>query len=141
MKEELISFETAKLAKEKGFQELCYYYYKNGKLIEPSLENGSSTDIEFEVELTELLENRNYKYYNTISVPTQSLLQKWLREEHNIHIDLTTDLYDDLETMCFRGFAILKMKKFKNPLYESYDVFKTYEQALEKGLQEALKLI
>jgi len=133
MKEQLITFETAKLAKEKGFNELVktLYISDNDVVKSAKANNSGRTNSNY-------IEREDYKVY---SAPTQSLLQKWLREEHNIHIDLTTDLYDDLETMCFRGFAILKMKKFKNPLYESYDVFKTYEEALEVGLQEALKLI
>ena len=63
MKEQLISFETAKLAKEKGFNRQCFYYYdKTEKLIEPYEENGSSTDVEFRVNLTDLLDNYNGGY-------------------------------------------------------------------------------
>lgn len=71
----------------------------------------------------------------TFSAPTQSLLQKWLREEHSLHImiscllggggymfDVLETMYGDKRTVCVKEF-------------------KTYEEALENGLQEALKLI
>ena len=101
--EELISFKTATLAKEKG----CKF-------------NGLSP------------------LANDV---TQSLLQKWLREEHSLHIELETDLYDDMKTACFRGYAIVSLVNFKNPHIINFEVFKTYEEALEKGLQAALKLL
>ena len=66
--------------------------------------------------------------------PTQSLLQKWLREEHNIHIEISREYikgkiigYDciiDYE----EGIIDLETKSI-------------YEEALEQGLLEALKLI
>ena len=66
-------------------------------------------------------------------------LQKWLREEHNIHIEIH-----------------LVIKPIGNTIYKSevYKVFgdmkigthfleyyQTYEQALEEGLKETLKLM
>jgi hypothetical protein len=132
MNEQLITFETAKLAKEKGFDVLCYYYYYKNILVEPSLENGSSTDTDFGVELTDLLENRNCKHSKTISAPTQSLIQKWLREVHNINIyvqhwNCRWKFSHQIVKMCFNGM--------------SQENLNSYEEALEKGLQEALKLI
>ena len=100
MKEELITFDTAKIAKEKGFDLIARH-----------------------------------------QLPTQSLLQRWLREEHNLHIELETDLYDDMKTVCFRGYAIVALVNFKNPHSISFKVFKTYEEALEAGLYQALLLI
>ena len=38
MKDELISFETAKLAKEAGFKEPTLHYFYKGKLFEPGAE-------------------------------------------------------------------------------------------------------
>lgn len=88
MKEQLISLETAKLAKLKGFKELCFHYYSEDGLQSPYLQNGSITDTDFTVELDDLLEQHNNSFHNTESAPTQSLLQKWLRDKHNIHIHL-----------------------------------------------------
>jgi hypothetical protein len=74
--------------------------------------------------------------------PTQSLLQKWLREEHKLNV--SSDLWDYLgkKRLCTYQYNILKIDP------DSYFVKShkpkagtTYEEALEKGLQEALKLI
>lgn len=64
-------------------------------------------------------------------------LQKWIREEHNIEIMF--DLND-----C-RYFFKIKLIKNKYGLSETITQFSkpfnTYEQALEQGLKESLKLI
>lgn len=89
MEDQLISFETAKLAKEKGFEEYCFSYYNlKGEIKHNYSENGSSTDVDFRVDLEDLLDNFNRGIPNTYSAPTQSLLQKWLREVHKIHIEI-----------------------------------------------------
>lgn len=124
MKEELISFKTAKLAKEKGFKEECLHFYcKNSTcnhLIKPY-------KYSFEVD-TNLESEDNFGYGLTWSAPTQSLLQKWLREKCNIHI---TIWYNELT------------EKYRIDTPENLDgiEYSTYEQALEEGLYEALKLI
>jgi len=79
------------------------------------------------------------------SAPTQSLLQKWLREVHNWNIIVFND-DGDIEfgnlryNFELRNVTIsFKKRNIKN-IVGTYE-FKTYEEALEKGLQEALKLI
>lgn len=156
MKEQLISFETAKLAKEKGFDILCFnYYFEDGEFKENILtgQNGYYGD-DYEVEFEEFLEDWNDKmltkknggrcfgcsknkgYLETFSAPTQSLLQKWLREVHNIHTNVHYGL-----TFTFKINGDLKGNDYVD--YSEMDKFwgRTYEEALEKGLQEALKLI
>jgi hypothetical protein len=107
MEEQLISFETAKLAKDKGFelQQRIITRYPNG---EESDEFG---------------------------VP-QSLLQKWLRVNHDIHIEI---VYWEDNTWS----AQLVGDIFQDESGDDYEAFgcDTYENALEIGLQEALKLI
>ena len=148
MKEQIISFETAKLAKEKGFNIQCInYYFEDGEFRENTLTgtNGYYGD-EYLFTFNEFLENWNNKwltkkngdrcfgcnktkgYFETYSAPTQSLLQKWLREKCNIHI---TIWYNELT------------EKYRIDTPENLDgiEYSTYEQALGKGLYEALKLI
>ena len=139
MKEELVSLNVAKLAKENGFEELCYYYYdEHNKLQEPYLENGSSTDVEFKVNLTDLLENWNFKWNNTTSAPTQSLLQRWLREVHKIH--LVCWLYDR-QNKFYTEFGYQGESTTKVQGGDTTKLFDTYEQALEEGLKHCLHLI
>lgn len=72
IEEAYVSFETAKLLKEKGFDEPCRYYYSSdGKIYR-----------------VYGLKDRNYTGVNTFSVPFQALAMKWLREVHNIHIGI-----------------------------------------------------
>ena len=112
MTEELVTLETAKMLKEKGFQQRKY------------LINVSTL-------------HHCYKY---LSVPPQSVAQKWLRETKNLHIEI-------YRNACGYGYAIVKAN---NGTWMEDDDFKgpndggnwdTYEEALEAGLQEALKLI
>ncbi len=125
MKEQLISFETAKLAEEKGF---------NFSEIEIRDSNTLKVCVNA---VTRLEYFGTMKESNLIQLPTQSLLQKWLREEHKIdcrvasnsltyHFPMNAILEEDGTQMC--GPKILIR-------------YNTHEEALEAGLQEALKLI
>lgn len=122
MREELITFETAKLAKEKGFNWVSYFFEDN----EIYYEYLCYEDCEIDV-------NR------VILCPTQSLLQKWLREEHNIHIYVETYNNGILDFVPYVGIPKNRIMSFKT--IEQDKTYLTYEEALEKGLQEALKLI
>lgn len=83
-----VTFEQAKWLKEKGFDILCFYYYENGKLREPFLENGSSTDVEFKVELSDLLEYYD-QHSKRVSAPEQWQVVEWLRIKHNIWVQIS----------------------------------------------------
>jgi len=105
MTEQLVSKETAILAKEKGFTIITGNYYLDDEIITGWSLNG-------------------------IPTCTQSLLQKWLRDVHNIDIDINS------------WKEIYKVLICKNKTLERFiEGFLTYEEALEKSLQEALKLI
>jgi len=136
MQENLITFETAKLAKEKGFNiPTLQYYTPKGYCTE-------SADY-----MTERYVKSNWNNgqgsYPTLSkdvsssAPTQSLLQKWLREVHNTH--LMVEPYYNGEKLLVYGFDLITERAEEETIIEKG--FKTYEEALEIGLQEALKLI
>ena len=131
MKEQLISLETAKLAKEKGFNIEVKTYFDIKKFGDKPCEfYGRLNANDYNSWDDKLKKNINAGY---ISAPTQSLLQKWLREVYNIHIAVLPKILpsNEIKYYCFKG----KIKKdFK-------DLYNTYEEVLEKGLQEALKLI
>lgn len=79
MKEAYVSFETAKLLKEKGFDWKCSAWYAK-------YDTG--------VELHTDIERRDYNsdtvslYDGLISAPTLQMACRWLREEHKIHISI-----------------------------------------------------
>jgi len=124
MKEQLISFETAKLAKEKGFFIGYRLYNETGKIW-----------------ARHFIGDQERKLY---SASTQSLLQKWIRETHRIHIEIAVVGVTCKNGIAFKSFGwqlyymdTLKMYQKK----EISVVEKTYEEALEKALFESLKLI
>jgi hypothetical protein len=135
MEEQLISFETAKLAKEKGFDWKCYWYctYKRKA---PTNEQSFFP----ELGIYDNFNNDNNGFYEFFSLPTQSLLQRWLREVYNFNVYIQPLEFNSIEGYgyCYPfdlgGHGLLtKQENGRN--------YKTYEAALEKGLKEALKLI
>lgn len=131
MEEQLISFETAKLAKEKGFLDKTF----EGE-IRISQQNIYSPDGNLH-SLEKALWSSAFKLKDCFNTPTQSLLQKWLREKYNIHL-LIEPYYDEQRVLVY-GFDLITEKSEEETILERG--FKTYEEALEIGLQEALKLI
>ena len=129
MQEQLISFETAKLAKEKGFDFKVYkeekIYDKLGYLLKP--------------------EDEVFPGVEHFPASSQSLLQKWLREVHGINIFMTFkpnikkwDFIPYLMNMNAKEYIEYNSNYTKQNNERRFD---TYEEALEIGLQEALKLI
>ena len=151
MREQLISFETAKLAKEKGFNEREHWFYKVK----------SENDIElYGCTKKQLV---GFKGYNPIyhkvndyhtnkekdnaklyrcSAPTQSLLQKSLMEKYRIFININYDGNDEV----FRVEIIKQNNDRSRKVFYLKEeniimMFHSYEDALEISLQEGLKLI
>ena len=125
MEDTRITFETAKLAKEKGFyqepnrRKVPYYNYK-GEF------NGDVTDF-----LRKYLREEDTSEVESVSAPTQSLLAKWLREEHNIHLIAYKNINIDGYDWCY----------ITTDGITNINSYKTYEEALEAGLYQALLLL
>lgn len=140
MQDQLISFKTAIVAKEKGFDEytLSGYITKEivGKFIDSSYEEyryGGEGSKEF-IHINHV--DRGFMplhepYYKT---PTQSLLHKWLREKHNLFIEifLTSEGNYTINSIVIIG---------ESEYAVDFKLFDEYEDALEEGLYEALLLI
>lgn len=144
--DDIIKFDTAKLAYEKKFDWPCFHYFTlDGKLHEPYLENGSSTDTDFRVDLEDLRYTRNRVgaiYQNFYAAPPQSTLRKWLREVHNIHINIKYDGNDEVFRVEIIKQNIDGTRNILSIKDREYIIeFNSYEEALEKGLQESLKSI
>lgn len=132
MEEQLISFKTAKLAKEKGFPQknLFSCYREDGRLT-----NYSASAHGYY--LAQKNQNNNPLIDFKCIAPTQSLLQKWLREKHNLHClsDVTSTNTWYWKIYCLKTKTMLKTDDIYCKIYN------THEEALEVDLQEALKLI
>ena len=133
MEDTKILFETAKLAKEKGFNLLCSAYYAFDDSEEEWILLGENSP--------SFINNRETHF----AAPTQSLLQKWLREKHNIHIWVYYSMI--LESHFYQiRYEVSKneYQHFTNEL----DINKltntnkfTHEESLELALVQALTLI
>jgi hypothetical protein len=158
MKEQLITFETAKLAKEKGFtmfkdsfksalidsrnydvQRYSFYrVIKEEQMLNLSVGTNSSNING----LWESYNDENFVTQKNYFAPTQSLLQKWLREVHNIDVFINRDGMFKKESYCIfihdNIKDISRLRPLDNDVFSGYS---TYEEALEIGLQEALKLL
>lgn len=124
MKDQLISLETAELADVAKFPlEYANYNY--------SEEN----EYKLGFNIYTIGDLNNFEIH---PAPTQSLLQKWLREEHNLHISVNLMVFvKDYQKW---DVYICPIKTNASVIWEC-ESNKSYEEALELGLQEALKLI
>jgi hypothetical protein len=149
MKDQCIVLKTAKLAKEKGFNIGCNGSYteflKTHKSDNPSFAMKKG-EIEFDnsfffINNNSLCDNSN-ENFTMYAAPAQSLLQRWLREVHNFHIEIVLG-HDEKET--WYDFYVYKIELGYDDdfLADSCDMDgnASYEETLETGLQEALKLM
>lgn len=118
IEEQFVSFETARMLKEAGFDVPCFNQY-----------TGRGT-----IWHCDCPENFNKSQCAT-SCLTQALVVRWLREAHNLHVWCEVSQYGDW------FYCIDKIKPYKQYVAVSEADFSSYEEALEAGLQEAVKLI
>ena len=151
-----ILLETAKLAKNKGFNwEANAFYGKYHDTVDKLVDDNNYSSTDFH-----LLRQREYGIYaivirdwnaseypiddydiycpNKYSAPYQAELQEWLRDVHNIQIEICYAIdhyhikYGDHDNM---------IQQELNVLSNNYDKFSTYEDALENALLKSLKMI
>ena len=135
IKEDYVSFECAKLCKEKGFNEYCPLWYNLDKPIEGPF---------FYKEIGWYGHNSyDYNGKRIVSAPTLQMAMKWLREVHNLfiqiciipHTTITIEqkyyfftIHKDRRTLAFR-------KDFPSEYYF------TYEEACEAAIKYCLKVL
>lgn len=124
--EEICTCEVAKLAKEKGFPQdvfgtcemksSCYLedgrYYKDGCI---------------------------YPIENAYTAPTQSLLQRWLREKKNIHIEIIATASGYYWCVNKTNGTSITDSDVLNRGTNEGGCFDTYEFALEDALKYILE--
>lgn len=143
MKDQLISLETAKLAKEKEFNIPCIFFYVlNHKPGDKFILIGNVGDIQqIGGEMIEEDHNNSSYLLTRYSAPTQSLLQRWLREVHGFHVSPELLYMDSNGGEVVEFYASIESMPIIQWIYESTEHFRTYEEALEEGLIKALNLI
>ena len=132
IEEAYVSFETAKLLKEKGFNEECFALYNpDGVLIQSG------------IRLNNIQVGRVKGSY---SAPTQQMAMRWLREVHHLYINVgfgndykgeflyMADIYDLTKEAIHAKYE---------PIIEADDYLsdnpKTYEEACEAAIKYVLE--
>ena len=127
MTEELVTLKTAKILKEKGFNEFCKDIINdNGKLMETVYRTNNDLPKSF------------------YSCPTQSIAQKWLREIRGVYVYVEPVIGKRWKlSFCDFNVPAEESDWMENEINKGngYKVYVTYEEALEAGIQEALMLI
>lgn len=149
MKDILIKYETAILAKERKFDWEVFDMFgdKTGENLNKIKNSVAYGCIPYKFNTSENFNKENNK---RCSAPTQSLLAKWLREKHGLYIMIIPTItsswtYKIVTVLSERdNDVILGIKSVSDlPPYKNvcgYD-FNTYEDAMEDALKESLKQI
>ena len=133
--EEICTYEVCKLAKEKGFpQDECgvgigYYAWDGLRKIHSLVNSFVWYDDEF-------------RHEDLYQAPTQSLLQRWLREEKEVFVEVhTRPHFATTHTKTFYVWYIqyYDCKQAYGMFQDPQDTFYTYEEALEDALKYALE--
>lgn len=116
--EDYVSFGTAKLLKEKGFDEKCYVNYSS---------NGSTQHFNYQTPS------------DGVPCPTLQMALKWLREVHNLFIVIDRHYFVlDRISHIASGFKYSIEIKTINTVY-THNGYKSYEQACEVAIKYCLK--
>ena len=119
MENQYIVFETAKLANEKGFKLRCECFY-----------NAVSG---WKLQSDSILRTGQDEF---LEAPTQAQLQKWLRGNG---ILVGVEPVEGKDRLKYA--AIVKDLKTNEFILDGFSMYTEYEDAIEDGLQEALKTL
>lgn len=137
--DEVVTYEVAKLAKEKGFPQKFNYihfaprygYYNHKGELDGDLRNILKLRIKKEPVPDGM---------QPINAPTQSLLQRWLREEKELHIEIVATASGYIWLLDkTNGTSIADSDHHGTMANEDSGCYDTYELALEDALKYALK--
>lgn len=132
--EDYVSFETAKLLKEKGFDEECWYWYE-----EDGYFKDSNDDYGFQSNSGHISDDF------ICSAPTLQMAMKWLREDKKILISIFCHI-DKGYWFCIQHF-INSPYKFatsesihrKEEILGKIQYYDTYEQACDAAIKYCLE--
>ena len=138
--ENYVSFETAKLLKEKGFDGPCYKVWESHgdsqtlvgapSFVEgETVVNRESVDAAAKQYVYEYNLNNNVEGY---LAPTLQMAMKWLREKHEIHCQI------DCSLLGWR-FGIRDLDKDEWITLRNMGEYSTYEEACEAAIKYCLE--
>ena len=119
--ENYVSFEVAKLLKEKGFDEHTLFFYdKNGDII---------------YALRPFSESKG-----DVRRPTLQMAMKWLREVHDVFIDISSRFSKNADKdICFSYSCKKLIDKYKSSYEMGDGEWLNYEEACEAAIKYCLE--
>ena len=124
--EDYVSFETAKLLKEKGFDEDINFWYN---------ENGN--EIFYQQKYDIMYNWRVRQGLEIYQCPTLQMAMKWLREVHKLHITILWDCGAYTGKNSFY-YHINRIDNYEDKGYNKIG-FNSYEQTAEEAIKYCLK--
>jgi hypothetical protein len=127
--DEIVTYEVARLAKEKGFDVPT-------RTIKVEKIEGTEKEVWDEEECRYITQWET----RSVRIPTQSLLQRWLREEKKYAISVFWDMLSkDYRYEIVKTIGVLEIQAGEKYNYSNPKGFDTYELALEDALKYALE--
>ena len=120
--EDYVSFETAKLLKEKGFDEKCLHYYEDNRHRDEDIKFSNWWNIGYS----------NSEIGRRFTAPTLQMACKWLREIHNIDI---IPFHEKLPNDCYW----CRIEKYPYIVYIQDPIYKKYEESLDAAIRYCLE--
>ena len=111
IQEEYVSLELAKMMAKAGFADRCRCYYLGD---DPS-------------RWTHVYQEVIAKDVPVYECPTQQVAMRWLREVHNINIEIRM-LFDSWD------FCVQRIPNHEGAIYQAEDIWKSYEAACTAAL-------
>ena len=125
--EDYVSFEIAKLLKEKGFDVECDCFYVDGELV---IARGGASN-------WNIGETLFTDYKNECSAPTLQMTMKWLRKKHKLYIVIRPYV---TEEGFFSLFDIKSLKEKEIVVnLRTKTGFNTHEEACEAAIKYCLE--
>lgn len=122
IEEDYVSFETAKLLKEKGFDEQTrdFYRFENNIWIHRNTYEHNHFNLGMP------------RWENCYSCPTLQMAMKWLRKVHNIDI---IPFHEKLPNDCYW----CRIEKYPYTEYNQELIYKKYEESLNAAIKYCLE--
>lgn len=144
--EDYVSFETAKLLKEKGFDEKCLKKYYGDDKSGPGFNYQDAYDgggiYDDGLNNSELYDSHVHDEYQDIASPTLQMAMKWLREVHHIGIESLIVFNDENDGrpqfMCQYWSLVPPFDLKVDEAIESR-CFDTYEESIETAIKYCLE--
>ena len=121
--EDYVSFEVAKLLKEKGFDEPCHAYYEDNSTFRESYSAYAIRNI------------TNPCFFGN-TAPTLQMTMKWLRKVHSVFITILHRFSNNADNDINFSYVIDECNK--NRQYTDGE-FTSYEEAVEAAIIKVLK--